>query len=107
MWDRTNIFTNDVPSHGTIYICNFGNKPFNHKQFAAAAGITRSGDKAKLPHILSIFVGQGIIQEISRGKYKAIVNEITKMNTYGLSGSACQAWVAQAYADAYNSIKNS
>ena len=53
-------------------ICNFGGKPFNHKQFAAAAGITRSGDKAKLPHILSIFVGQGIIQEISRGKYKAI-----------------------------------
>ena len=53
-------------------ICNFGNKPFNHKQLAASAGITKAGDKSKLPHILSIFVGQGIIQEVSRGKYKAI-----------------------------------
>ena len=53
-------------------ILMFENKPFNHKQLAAVAGITKAGDKAKLPHILDYFVGQGIIQEVDRGKYKAI-----------------------------------
>ena len=53
-------------------ILMFENKPFNHKQLAAVAGITKAGDKAKLPHILDYFVSQGIIQEVDRGKYKAI-----------------------------------
>ncbi|MEE1183152.1 MAG: RNB domain-containing ribonuclease, partial [Paludibacteraceae bacterium] len=53
-------------------ILQFENRPFNHKQLAAVAGITKAGDKAKLPHILAYFVQQGIIQEVERGRYKAI-----------------------------------
>lgn len=53
-------------------ILRFENRPFNHKQLAAVAGITKAGDKAKLPHILAYFVQQGIIQEVERGRYKAI-----------------------------------
>ena len=54
-------------------ILRFENRPFNHKQLAAVAGITKAGDKAKLPHIMAYFVQQGIIQEVERGRYKAIV----------------------------------
>lgn len=53
-------------------ILRFENRPFNHKQLAAVAGLTKAGDKAKLPHILAYFVQQGIIQEVERGRYKAI-----------------------------------
>ena len=53
-------------------ILRFENRPFNHKQLAAVAGITKAGDKAKLPHILAYFVQQGIVQEVERGRYKAI-----------------------------------
>ena len=53
-------------------ILRFENRPFNHKQLAAVAGLTKAGDKAKLPHILSYFVQQGIVQEVERGRYKAI-----------------------------------
>ena len=53
-------------------ILQFEHRPFNHKQLAAVAGITKAGDKAKLPHILAYFVQQGIIQEVERGRYKAI-----------------------------------
>ncbi len=54
-------------------ILRFENRPFNHKQLAAVAGITKAGDKAKLPHIMAYFVQQGIVQEVERGRYKAIV----------------------------------
>ena len=53
-------------------ILRFENRPFNHKQLAAVAGLTKAGDKAKLPHILAYFVQQGIVQEVERGRYKAI-----------------------------------
>ncbi len=53
-------------------ILRFENRPFNHKQLAAVAGITKAGDKAKLPHIMAYFVQQGIVQEVERGRYKAI-----------------------------------
>ena len=41
-------------------ILRFENRPFNHKQLATVAGITKAGDKAKLPHILAYFVQQGM-----------------------------------------------
>ncbi len=58
--------------HVAPAILRFENRPFNHKQLATVAGITKAGDKAKLPHILAYFVQQGIIQEVERGRYKAI-----------------------------------
>ncbi len=62
----------ELINHVAPAILQFENRPFNHKQLAAVAGITKAGDKAKLPHILAYFVQQGIIQEVERGRYKAI-----------------------------------
>jgi ribonuclease R len=62
----------ELINHVAPAILRFENRPFNHKQLAAVAGITKAGDKAKLPHILAYFVQQGIIQEVERGRYKAI-----------------------------------
>lgn len=62
----------ELINHVAPAILRFENRPFNHKQLAAVAGITKAGDKAKLPHILAYFVSQGIIQEVERGRYKAI-----------------------------------
>ncbi len=62
----------ELINHVAPAILRFENRPFNHKQLAAVAGITKASDKAKLPHILAYFVQQGIIQEVERGRYKAI-----------------------------------
>lgn len=62
----------ELINHVAPAILRFENRPFNHKQLAAVAGITKAGDKAKLPHILAYFVQQGIVQEVERGRYKAI-----------------------------------
>lgn len=62
----------ELINHVAPAIFRFENRPFNHKQLAAVAGITKASDKAKLPHILAYFVQQGIIQEVERGRYKAI-----------------------------------
>ena len=62
----------ELINHVAPAILQFENRPFNHKQLAAVAGITKAGDKAKLPHILAYCVQQGIIQEVERGRYKAI-----------------------------------
>lgn len=53
---------------------SLGNKAFNYKQMASAAGITKAADKSNIPMVLAEMVLDGLIKEVDRGKFKAVLH---------------------------------